>query len=344
MKVAILSPVAWRTPPRHYGPWEQVASSVTEGLVAMGVDVTLFACGDSITAGKLASVIDSPYGEQPRADAKVQECLHISYLMERAGEFDIIHNHYDFLPLTYSRLIPTPMLTTIHGFSSSQILPVYQKYNEGSNYVSISHANRDPSLQYIANVYNGIDTTDFSFQEEPGDYLLFFGRLHPEKGVLEAILLAKRCGKQLIIAGLIQDSEYFKNVIQPFIDNEQVTYVGNCGPLRRDELLGNALALLHLILFDEPFGLSVVEAMCCGTPVIAFNRGSMQELIIHGKTGFLVDTLEEAVDVVGDLPSIHRADCRERVTSHFSRERMADDYLQVYNGILHGEPTTIALV
>jgi glycosyltransferase involved in cell wall biosynthesis len=334
MRVAILSPVSWRTPPRRYGPWELVASNLTEALVARGINVTLFATGDSVTKAKLAGCIDQPCAEDPAADVKVNECLHISNLMERAGEFDIIHNHYDFLPLSYSRLIKTPILTTIHGFSSPLIVPVYEKYNDDTWYASISNANRHPGLDYIATVYNGINTAEFTFNKRPQDYFLFFGRIHPEKGTLEAIELARRCGKKLIIAGLIQDNDYFNLKILPLIDNDKVKYAGNCEPWQRDQLLGNAQALLHLILFDEPFGLSVAEAMCCGTPVIAFNRGAMPELIVHGKTGFLVDTVEEAEQAVKQLWQINRADCREQCISLFSKERMADDYLKVYEQIL----------
>jgi len=336
MKIALLSPVAWRTPPRKYGPWEQVVSSLAEELVRKGEDVTLFATGDSITAGKLAYCIDKPYAENSGADVKVSECLHISYLMERASEFDIIHNHYDFLPLTYSRLISTPMLTTIHGFSSPLIVPVYKKYNDHCYYAAISNANRHPDLNYLATVYNGINIDSFSYCGQPEDYLLFFGRIHPEKGAWDAIQVAKHCKKKIIIAGLIQDEHYFEQKIKPWINNTDVVYAGNCGPAQRNELLGHAAALLHLIHFDEPFGLSVAEAMCCGTPVIAFNRGSMPELIVHKQTGFLVQTIEEAAAAVSGLASISRKDCRDRAVNFFSTGKMADDYLRLYKHILHG--------
>lgn len=334
MRVAILSPIAWRTPPRQYGPWELVASNITEELVQRGLDVTLFATGDSVTKAKLDWCCAHPYAEYPGMDVKVNECLHISHLFERAAEFDIIHNHYDFLPLTYSRLANTPMITTIHGFSSPLIVPVYKKYNTTTDYVSISNANRHPDLDYIATVYNGINTTEFTFNEHPQDYFLFFGRIHPEKGTLEAIELAKRCGRKLIIAGLIQDAEYFNSKILPLIDNDKVVYAGNCGPQQRDQLLGNAAALLHLVLFDEPFGLSVAEAMCCGTPVIAFARGSMPELIVQGKTGFLSATIEEAEQAAKQLVNIKRKDCHEWAIAMFSKERMADDYIKLYEQIL----------
>jgi glycosyltransferase involved in cell wall biosynthesis len=334
MKIALLSPVAWRTPPEKYGPWEQVVSSLAEGLTAKGVDVTLFATGDSITSAKLAWCIEKPYAEDSTADVKVNECLHISNIMERAGDFDIIHNHYDFLPLTYSRLIKTPVVTTIHGFSSPLIVPVYKKYNGHCYYVAISNANRHPELDYTATVYNGINVNDFTYRDNAGGYLLFFGRIHPEKGAWDAIQVAKKCGIKIIIAGLIQDADYFENRIRPFINNEDVVYAGNCGPQQRDELLGGANALLHLIHFDEPFGLSVAEAMCCGTPVIAFNRGSMPELVVHEKTGFLVNSIEEAADAVAQLSLINRNDCRERSAACFSTTKMTDDYMNVYKRIL----------
>lgn len=318
-----------------YGPWEQVASNVAEGLVALGgVDVTLFATANSITGGKLAAVVDSGYAETPGAEAKVLECLHISHLMERAGEFDLIHNHFDFLPLTYSRLIKTPILTTIHGFSSEAIVPVYQRYNDICHYTSISNSDRHPALRYVATVYNGVDTNQFSFQEKPGDYLLYFGRIHPHKGTWEAIQIAKQGKRQLIIAGLVQDEQYYKEKIAPLVDGEAVKYVGNVGPEQRDSLLGNAVAMLHPISFEEPFGLSVVEAMLCGTPVIAFKKGSMPELIKHGETGFLVENIEEATAAVGEIEGLNRLDCHRHAFQNFSRQRMVADYLEVYQRIL----------
>jgi glycosyltransferase involved in cell wall biosynthesis len=332
MKVAVLAPVAWRTPPRHYGPWEQIASTIAEGMVAKGADVTLFATGDSITAGKLQSVCATGYEEDRGQDAKVLECLHISNLMEQAGDFDIIHNNFDFLPLTYSRLIKTPVLTTIHGFSSPRIIPVYKKYNAASHYVSISNADRSPELNYLATVYNGMDARNFDFVAHPGDYLLFFGRIHHDKGAYEAIQIAKQSKRRLLIAGIIQDEGYYKSKIEPEL-NDQVQYIGHAGPDKRKELLGNAMALLHPINFKEPFGMSVAESMLCGTPVIAFNKGSMPELIEHEKTGFLVNTVDEAVAMVNNLSYINRAYCREWAVSKFSAEKMVDDYWGLYNTI-----------
>ncbi|WP_113653761.1 glycosyltransferase family 4 protein [Pedobacter namyangjuensis] len=334
MRVAVLSPIAWRTPPTEYGPWEQVASNVTEGLVDLGLDVTLFATGNSITKAKLLSITEQGYDEDKTLDAKVVECLHISNVMERASEFDIIHNHFDFLPLSYSSLIKTPIITTIHGFSSKKILPVYQKYNNTTSYVAISEADKAVGLDYLATVYNGLNVNEFTFVAQPDDYLLFFGRIHRDKGTLDAIKIAEQSKKKLYIVGLVQDHDYFEYEIKPRL-SDQIEYLGLAGPERRNELLGGALALLHPIAFDEPFGLSVAEAMLCGTPVIAYNRGSMPELILNQKTGFLVSNVEQAVDVVNDLHQIKRLDCRTWAIDKFSKERMVQDYYTCYQNILN---------
>ncbi|GAA4336889.1 hypothetical protein GCM10023149_46030 [Mucilaginibacter gynuensis] len=334
MKVAVLAPVAWRTPPRHYGPWEQIASNIAEGIIKLGAEVTLFATGDSITGGKLESVCETGYEEDRSQDAKVLECLHISNLMEKAGEFDLIHNNFDFLPLTYSGLIKTPLITTIHGFSSERIIPVYKKYNQRGHYVSISNSDRSPELDYLATVYNGLDTKDFLFNDSPEDYLLYFGRIHHHKGTAEAIEIAKRTNRKLLIAGIIQDENYYREEVAPEL-NDQIQYVGHAGPDKRKELLSNAAALLHPINFDEPFGLSVAEAMLCGTPVIAFNRGSMPELIKHEETGFLVSNVNEAIEAVAQLTQINRADCRDWATAQFSCDKMVSDYFKLYQQILN---------
>ncbi len=334
MRVAVLSPVAWRTPPRHYGPWEQVAWNIASGVAALGVDVTLYATGDSLSPGKLEYIIEKGYEEDRSADAKVAECMHISYLIERAGEYDLIHNNFDFMPLAWSRLIDTPMVTTIHGFSSPRIIPVYKRYNDRVHYVSISNSDRSNELEYIATVYNGIDQSQFTFREDHGDYLLFFGRIHHDKGAYEAVQIARLAGKKLLIAGIVQDEHYFREKVEPFIDGDRVVYLGSAEPTQRDELLGCALALLHPINFEEPFGLSVAEAMFCGTPVIAFNRGSMPELISHGETGFLAGSVEEAAGFVEHVKEVPRRKCRERAMANFSLEKMAAGYLDVYRRIL----------
>jgi len=333
MRIAVLSPVAWRTPPRHYGPWEQIASNISEGLVKRGFDVTLFATGDSVTSGKLESIVQHGYEEDKDTIPKVSECLHIGNIMEKAGSFDIIHNNFDYLPLTYSRLVKTPVVTTIHGFSSPKIIPVFKKYNDTGHYVSISMSDRSSELKYIANVYNGIDAGPFTFIGKPGDYLLYFGRIHHDKGTYEAIQIAKRTGMRLIISGIIQDQAYFKEKVEPFL-NDDIVFVGSSEPDKRDSLLGNAFALLHPVNFDEPFGLSVAESMFCGTPVIAFNRGSMRELILEGRTGFLVNNVEEAADRIAAIPGINRAYCRKWAEENFSQDKMVEDYIKVYRKII----------
>ena len=337
MRIAMLSTIAWRTPPRHYGPWESMVSLLTEGLVARGYDVSLFATGDSKTSGKLCAVCPQGYEEDLSIIPKVWEALHISELFDHADDFDIIHNHFDFLPLTYTGLIQTPVVTTIHGFSSPGILPVYKKYNKSVFYVSISEADRAAELDYIKTIYHGIDLQQFGFQPEPDDSLLFFGRIHPDKGAKEAIEIAKACNKTLIIAGIIQDEDYYQEYVQPYIDNNQIFYKGSVGPIQRSALLGRASALLHPIHFDEPFGLSIIEAMACGTPVIAFNRGSMPELIEHGKNGFLVSGSQEAIEYIDRIGTINRANCRRTVEDRFTSERMAEQYCDVYRMMMNGQ-------
>jgi glycosyltransferase involved in cell wall biosynthesis len=336
LRVAVLAPISWRVPPRHYGPWEQFASLLTEGLVERGVDVTLFATGDSQTAGRLASVVPRGYSEDPDADPKVSECLHIAHVFERAGEFDLIHNSFDFLPLTYSGLVDTPVLTTIHGFSSSRILAVYQHYNARGTYVAISDSDRDPSLDYLATIHHGIDTDAFALHAAPGRYLLFFGRIHPDKGATEAIDVAARCGIPLVIAGIVQDQRYFDELVAPRIDGDTVSFIGPVGTSERSDLLGGAQALLHLIGFDEPFGYSVVEAMACGTPVIAFDRGSMPELIAPDKTGFLVEDVDGAVSAVSASTALDREAIRAHAVERFGVGRMVDAYLDAYETVLRG--------
>ncbi len=335
MRIAVLSPISWRTPPLHYGPWESVVSLLTEELVHMGLDVTLFATGDSQTSGKLVAVCPRPYSEDRSVDPKVAECLHVSEIFERAAEFDIIHNHFDFLPLTYSRLVETPVITTIHGFSSPSIVPVYTKYNDRGHYVAISDSDKSPELDYIATIHHGIDIAQFPFSGAEGEYLLFFGRIHPDKGVYEAIKVAQRIGMKLVIAGIIQDQDYFAARVEPYVDGKTVEYLGSVGPDQRADVLGHALALLHLISFDEPFGLSLIESMACGTPVIAFDRGSMPEIIRDGETGYIVEDIEHAVNAVASVQSIDRSACRKDVEQRFSHTRMARDYVDVYEKILN---------
>jgi len=334
MRIAMLAPISWRVPPRHYGPWERVVSLLTEGLVRRGVDVTVFATADSITSARLVSVCPRGYSEDPALDPKVWECLHISAVFERAAEFDLIHNQFDFLPLSYSALVKTPVLTTIHGFSSERIVPVFQKYNGRAHYVAISDADRHPALDYVATVHHGIPPEEFTLRQKPGDYLVFFGRIHPDKGVVEAIELARASGRPLIIAGIIHDQAYFDSKIAPQIDGDQIRYVGSLGPEERDRVLGGARALIHLINFKEPFGLTMIEAMACGTPVIARGLGSVPEVVADRQTGFIVDGPDQALEAVRRVDELDRTEIRRHVEQNFSRDRMVERYIDVYEKVL----------
>ena len=334
MRIAMLAPISWRTPPRHYGPWELVTSLLTEALVAKGIDVTLFATADSLTAGKLDAVVPAGYSEDGSLDAKVMEMLHVSHVFEQAGRFDLIHNQADFVPLAFSRLVETPIVTTIHGFSSPRIVPVFKRYEDRVDYVAISDADRNPDLRYAATIHHGIPIEDFPFDPQGSDDLLFFGRMHPDKGAAEAIQAARATGHRLLMAGIVQDDQYYREKVAPFVDGDRVIFDGPLGGVARTRALGHAKALLHLIGFEEPFGLSVIEAMACGTPVIAYNKGSMPELIEHGVTGFLVDSFDEAVEAIGRIGEIDRQACRRAVEARFTVERMAEKYIALYARIL----------
>ncbi len=331
-RIAILSPVAWRTPPRQYGAWETVASNITEGLVARGWDVTLFASGDSVTQARLHAVVGQGYEEDAAADPKVAEYLHISEAFEHAAEFDLIHSHYDFMALTYSRLIHTPVLTTIHGFSSPKIMPVYQKYRDGY-FVSISDSDRAPGLNYLGTVYNGIDLSLYPLQQSPGEDLVFLGRIHPDKGVHLAINVAHQSGQNLVIAGIIQDKTYFHQKVEPHLDQSQIRYLGPVDVAGKNELFARARALLHLNTIPERFGLVLAEANAAGVPVIAMDLGSCREVIEDGKTGFLVNDVNEAVQALRKIPTIDRAACRQRVEQRFSIATMVGAYERVYTKI-----------
>src|SRR5580700_5984962 len=318
-RVAVLSPIAWRTPPRRYGAWETVASNITEGLVDRGWDVTLFATRDSVTRAQLHAVVDQGYEENSCIDPKVAEYLHISEAFEHASEFDLIHSHYDFMALTYTRLVKTPVLTTVHGFSSPRIMPVYQKYGDGY-FVSISDSDRAPGLNYLATVYNGIDLSLYPLQESGGDDLIFLGRIHPDKGVHLAIEVARLSGRRLIIAGIIQDEVYYRNQVKPHVDDQNISYIGPVGIAEKNKLFASACTLIHLNTIPERFGLVLAEANAAGVPVIAMDLGSCREVIEDGRTGFLVDDVNQAVEALARLAEIDRSACRERVRQRFSIE------------------------
>ena len=336
VRIAVLASIAHSVPPRTYGPWEQVASTLAEGLVARGHDVVLFATADSQTSARLHAEAPAGYEEDPAVDAKVYEALHIAAAFERAADFDVISNQFDFLPLVFSRLTTTPVVTTIHGFSSERIVPVYRAYDDIAHYVSISDADRHPALTYAATIHHGIEVDHFSAGAGDGGYLLFLGRIHPDKGTATAIDVARRAGLPLVIAGIVQDAEYFRSAVEPRLDGVAATYVGPVGPAERDRLLGGAVALLHLIEFDEPFGLSVAESMVTGTPVVAFARGSMPELVRPGVSGVLVRDADEAVAAVRSAAAIDRSACRNDAIARFSADAMVGAYERLFERVAAG--------
>jgi glycosyltransferase involved in cell wall biosynthesis len=328
-RVAILSPVAWRTPPRQYGAWETVAGNIADGLVERGWDVTLFATADSITRAHLHAVVDSGYEEDRSIDPKVAEYLHIAEVFEHAAEFDLIHSHYDFMALAYTRLVKTPVLTTIHGFSSPRIMPVYEKYRDGY-FVSVSDSDRAPGLNYLATVYNGIDVALYPQRATRGEDLIFIGRIHPDKGVHLAIETARKCGRRLLIAGIVQDASYFREEVEPQLDDKQMCYVGAADVKQKNDLFASAFALLHLNTIPERFGLVLAEANAAGVPVIAMDLGSCGEVIEQGVTGFLVTNVAGAVTALEGVPAIDDGACRRRVQARFSVATMVEAYERVY--------------
>jgi len=331
LRVALLAPISWPTPPPGYGPWEQVASNIAEGMVRRGLDVTLFATGNSKTTGKLSSVVPIGVNEDPGLSGDVYGAIHTGKLFERAHEFDLIHNNFDWKPLTYALASKAPpMITTIHGFSSPPILGAYYAAAHRSFYCSISDADRDPGLHYLGTTYNGIDPAAFTFVDRAGDYLLYLARFHPEKGAHLAIEVAKRAGVRLKMAAIPQDVAYFKELVEPHIDGDAVQFLGEVRGAQRDALLGGALALVHMTTRPERFGLTMIEAMACGTPVLGARMGSIPEIVVDGETGFLCDDVDAAVARVPQLAALSRRACRTRVETTFSSERMIDRYLDAY--------------
>ncbi len=335
LRLAVLAPISRPTPPAGYGPWEQVAGDIAAGMVARGLDVTLFATGDSQTAARLISVAPRGLEEDRGLDAEVFSALHTAAVFERAHEFDLIHNSFDWKPLTYALATPAPpLLTTIHGFSRPPILAAYYAAAERSFYCSISDSDRDPGLAYLSTAYNGIDPGAFTFNDRPGDYLVFLGRFHEEKGAHLAIEIAKRAGVRLKIAAIHQDREYFRTRVEPHIDGDRIQFLGEVERDERDALLGGALALVHMTTRPERFGLVLVEAMACGTPVLGARMGSIPEIVVDGVTGFLCDDVDQAVARVPQLAALDRSACRERVEAEFTVTRMVDRYYEAYRQVL----------
>ncbi|BDG19952.1 glycosyl transferase [Thermus thermophilus] len=332
--MAMLAPIAWRVPPRRYGPWEQVVYDLTEALLDLGVEVVLYATCDAETRAPLRCTAAKPLWEDREVDWKVEEFLHIARAMEEAGEFDLVHNHYDFMPLYFTPFVKVPVLTTIHGFSSEKIKKVYRRYAAlpHVHYVAISEADKDPGLPYLGVVHHGVDPRRFRVGEG-GRHLLVLSRIHPDKGIREAILFARKSRLPLKIAGPVQDEAYFQNEVAPLL-GEGVEFLGPVDPETRQTLLDGAIALLHFVNFKEPFGLAPVEAMMSGVPVLARPLGALPETVRHGETGFLVRDWEEALEYLEAVRRLDRWAIRRYAEARFSRERMARDYLELYRKVV----------
>lgn len=335
MKIAQIASVSERVPPKKYGGTERVVYALTEELVKRGHDVTLFASGDSVTSGKLVSVfprslreagVVDPYGLQEQT----MHTMGLAY--SRAAEFDVIHDHLTPISLPTANISPTPVVATLHGPLTGSNKAIYAGLNK-PHLVSISEAQRRPApnLNFIATVYNGLVLEPYPFSDTHDGYLLFVGRISMEKGVHHAIATARQLGMPLIIAAKVDkvDRSYHKEYVEPYL-NEDIRWIGEVDEEERNKLMSRAAAFLHPVTWREPFGLTLIEAMACGAPVIAFGKGSIPEIVMHEKTGFVVDDVDEMVEAVQNLDSVDRATCRTHALENFSASKMADRYEEVY--------------
>ncbi len=340
LHIALVAPLAERVPPRKYGGTELVIANLANGLVERGHHVTLLARSDSRTKAKLVSF----YHPDPRAHSRFAsrgymvpnywQTLQLGWIFERAKQFDVMHFHIGSTFFPYTRLVRTPCVLTLHGrLNTTEAAKVHSAYSE-IPLVSISNNQRAPlpKLNFIRTVYNGISMAQNPLGRGKGNYLAFLGRMSPEKGPVQAIQAAKRARMKLVMAAKVDtvDIAYFTKKVRPFIDGKQIRFIGEVDHARKVRLLQNAVGLLALIQWEEPFGLFMTEAMACGTPVIATNRGSVPEIVADGKTGFVVGNVGDAVRAVKSLPSISRATCRAHVAKYFSTEAMATGYEAVY--------------
>ncbi|HEA84562.1 MAG TPA: glycosyltransferase family 4 protein [Candidatus Wildermuthbacteria bacterium] len=339
MRIAQVSPVWLETPPQSYGGTERIVSLLTEELVKRGHEVTLFATADSKTKAKLVPI-------WPRGLFADTNVLHTAAvfgllykeLLEQQGEFDIIHDHCEYNTAPFSKFLKPPIVTTLHNMLTEESTILYKKF-PNINYVAISENQKKsgPGINIVKTIYHGIPVKEYKFNSKPQDYLVWLSNITPEKGLAEAIEIAKMAGEKLIISGTIfpRHADYFEHRIKPLIDGKQIQFVGASDDRKKIELFGGAKAFLFPIFkWQEPFGLVVIESMACGTPVVAARSGSMPELIEHGKTGFLVDSATGAVSALKRIKSISRNYCQEYVKKNFPLEKMVDQYEQLYKEIL----------
>jgi glycosyltransferase involved in cell wall biosynthesis len=352
MRIAQLAPLYEPVPPRYYGGTERVVAVLTEQLVANGHDVVLFASGDSATSAELVPCSTRALRQDARIDDPMaHHIVQLGKLVERASEFDIIHNHIDYLAFPLARALQLPMITTVHGrLDLPDLRPLFSEYPE-IRLVSISGAQRRPlpHAGWLATVHNGIDLHHFTCKERSGSYLAFLGRSSPEKGLPNAIEIARAVDMPLRIAAKVDavDKAYFNETIKPMLRDPRVEYIGEIDETQKSEFLGNAYAYLFPIAWPEPFGITMVEAMACGTPVVAMARGSVPEVIAHGRTGFICQSLGEMVNAVRHAGRLSRRACRAHVEHRFSAEAMASSYETVYRSVvskdkMYREPARIA--
>ena len=335
MRIAQVAPLIESVPPKHYGGTERIVAYLTEELVRLGHKVTLFASGDSITSAELVPVCRRSFRENKRAtDYLSHEVLLMDHVMQRSGEFDVIHFHTGCLHYLISRHLTVPHVTTLHGrLDTPELLRLYERFRE-MPIISISNAQRAPwpCANWQATIYHGLPQDLFQFHPEPGGYLAFLGRVSPEKRVDRAIEIAKRVGMPLKIAAKVDpaDRRYFKRKIEPLLNDPHIEWLEEISDKDKDEFLGNAYALLFPIDWPEPFGLVMIEAMACGTPIIAYDRGSVPEVMENGVTGFIVSEIKQAVEAVGRVRDLSRARCREVFEKRFTASRMASDYVNAF--------------
>ncbi len=341
LRIAQVAPLYESVPPKLYGGTERIVAYLTEELVRQGHEVTLFASGDSQTGARLVAPCASALRLAPAPrDALAQHLVMIEEVFRRADDFDFVHFHVDYLHLPASSRQRVPYVTTLHGrLDLPDLVPLYRTF-PGAPVISISNAQREPLpwLNWRGTVAHGLPEDLHDCQEEPEDYLAFLGRVSPEKRLDLAIEIARRAGLPLRIAAKVDraDADYYEQVIRPLLRGPGVEFLGEIGERDKTTLLGRARALLFPIDWPEPFGLVLIEAMACGTPVIAFRRGSVPEVLDHGESGFICSTVEEAVEAVAHLPEISRRGCRQVFERRFTAARMARDYVDIYRRELEG--------
>lgn len=347
MKIAQIAPLMESVPPKCYGGTERVVSWLTEELVNQGHEVTLFASGDSSTRAKLVSIAETSLRTHPvYRDPLAHHILLANEVLRRVGDFDIIHSHIDYLLFPYIRMRNACALNTLHGrLDLPDLVPIYQEFSD-IPVVSISDSQRKPLTiaNWLATVHHGLPKDLYTFIEKPKDYLLFLGRICPEKRPDRAIKIAEATGNKLVIAAKVDrvDQVYFEEQIKPLLKSPNIDYIGEVFEHEKNELIGNAKAVLFPIDWPEPFGIVMIEALACGTPIIAFDHGSVSEIIDHEKTGYICSNLDEATQAVELLDKIERKQCRQTFERRFTAKRMASAYLELYTQIVGQQSDTQA--